>query len=992
MHHRTALVPALHSLVAGLLLSAAGAAESWYVASTGDDANPGSESKPFKSIQKAADVAKPGDTVLVRSGTYRETVRPKSSGEAGKPIIYKPYQGEQVMISGTEPITGWKPSTGKIHTAPMPAGFYASQISYADQVFVDGEMMLLARWPNSSFDLSAPAKSSFTAFVSKTRDKATNWTSGVMEDAKLAPATDGYYVGAKIFMQPNFEAWSWTFSGEVTGQQGGRLTFRSRSESGKDFQQEVYAVGSRYYLFDKKELLDAPGEWWHDRANGALHLWTPDGSDPSTRTVEARKRDWAFVLDGLSHITIQGFKLFACTITTDLAAGNGVPYKADGSVAYNWRSSDSLPTSHHIVLDGLDAKYVSHYTDVSGHFFYQWGLNTGITIAGLHQTIQNCTVRYSAGNGIASYGRENKVLNNLIEDVSYGGVDGAGISTLGGSGTFDSEIAYNTIRRTGRSGIILRQFQNSDATKPVARVHHNDVSHFMLQDHDGGAVYTFGQDAKFARIDHNWFHDAHGFTVSGIYPDFAKNWIFDHNVIWGVEWAIHLEGAHESGVVNTICYNNTLLCSDIASSAAVGIGNGQAPGSVFRNNIVNREWTSKATNGGKNDFRDNLVWDGKPGSTNDPKLTGAVKLDFTLAAGSPARRAGKPLGTVSTEQPGNPAIPVTVPHDVNPDGSIDLGAYASGLPAWKAGSSLQGEGIKPPVAPTGLAAAAASATQVNLSWSDNSSSESGFAIERSESGGPFAQVALAAANTVDYYDMGLKRSTAYAYRVSAINSAGASPATGTVAVTTPAQTASDARIARVAAAPPVDGSVGPAWAAIATLPIARINDATLTGDADLSGSWRAAWNDTALYVMVEVVDNALFGDAAKPWWEADAVEIYVDADNSKRKTYDGLDDFQFGFAWGADKPALGGNSAKRSDGIVFTRTKTGTGYRFVGVLPWATITSTGKAPAAGSLIGFDVHLADNDGSGGKGKRAWFAEKNDAWFDPRLMGTVELTAP
>jgi hypothetical protein len=661
-------------------------------------------------------------------------------------------------------------------------------------------------------------------------------------------------------------------------------------------------------------------------------------------------------------------------------------------VAYNWRSSDSLPTSHHVVLDGLDAKYVSHFTDVSGHFFYQWGLNTGINISGLHQTIQNCTVRYSAGNGIASYGRENKVLNNLVEDVSYGGVDGAGISTLGGAGTFDSEIAYNTIRRTGRSGIILRQFQNSDATKQIARVHHNDVSYFMLQDHDGGAIYTYGQDAKFARIDHNWLHDAHGFTVSGIYPDFAKNWIFDHNVIWNVEWAIHLEGAHESGVVNAICYNNTILCSDVGSSLAVGIGNGQAPGSVFRNNITNREWSGKATNGGKNDYTNNLVWDGKPGSANDPKLTDPAKLDFTLAASSPARGAGKSLGTVSTEQPGNPAIPVTVPHDVNPDGSIDLGAYATGLPAWKAGSSLQGEGVKPPTAPSGLVATAASASQVNLSWSDNSSSESGFAIERSEGGGPFVQVALAAANAVDYYDAGLKRSTAYAYRVSAVNSAGASTATETATATTPAQTASDARIARVTEKPPVDGTVGPVWEAVTAQPIARINDATLTDETDLSGSWKAAWDDTALYVMVDVIDNALFGDAAKPWWEADVVEVYLDVDNSKRKTYDGLDDFQFAFPWGAEKLSFGGNSAKRGDGVVFTRIKTDKGYRFVGVFPWSTISTTGKAPAAGSLMGFDVHLADNDGNGGKGKRAWAATKNDAWLDPRLLGTVELTAP
>jgi transcriptional regulator CtsR len=85
-----------------------------------------------------------------------------------------------------------------------------------------------------------------------------------------------------------------------------------------------------------------------------------------------------------------------------------------------------------------------------------------------------------------------------------------------------------------------------------------------------------------------------------------------------------------------------------------------------------------------------------------------------------------------------------------------------------------------------LAAAAASSTQVNLSWTDTASNEDGFAIERSTSGGAFAQIATVGANTTSYQNTGLTASTSYQYRVRAYNSGGNSAYSNTASVTTPA--------------------------------------------------------------------------------------------------------------------------------------------------------------------------------------------------------------
>ncbi len=78
--------------------------------------------------------------------------------------------------------------------------------------------------------------------------------------------------------------------------------------------------------------------------------------------------------------------------------------------------------------------------------------------------------------------------------------------------------------------------------------------------------------------------------------------------------------------------------------------------------------------------------------------------------------------------------------------------------------------LTPPSAPSGLSAATASSNQINLAWTDNSSNESGFQIERSLDNVVFTQIATAAANQTTYSDQGLVVASTYFYRVRAYNS------------------------------------------------------------------------------------------------------------------------------------------------------------------------------------------------------------------------------
>lgn len=90
-----------------------------------------------------------------------------------------------------------------------------------------------------------------------------------------------------------------------------------------------------------------------------------------------------------------------------------------------------------------------------------------------------------------------------------------------------------------------------------------------------------------------------------------------------------------------------------------------------------------------------------------------------------------------------------------------------------------------PAAPTGLTAAAVSAAQINLTWSDNSSNETSFKIERKTGTGAWSEIVTLAANVVTYPNTGLTASTLYTYRLRACNTLGCSGYSNEASATTP---------------------------------------------------------------------------------------------------------------------------------------------------------------------------------------------------------------
>ena len=121
-----------------------------------DDKNTGTYVKPFKTISRAMIKLSPGDTVLIRSGIYRETPVLTQSGSEGKPIVIKAEPGANVVIRGSDIVTSWEKISPGVYSTTMtvkspvtPARVKQLGLAvYGEQVFVNDSLLTLVHTPD----------------------------------------------------------------------------------------------------------------------------------------------------------------------------------------------------------------------------------------------------------------------------------------------------------------------------------------------------------------------------------------------------------------------------------------------------------------------------------------------------------------------------------------------------------------------------------------------------------------------------------------------------------------------------------------------------------------------------------------------------------------------------------------------------------------------------------------------------------------------------
>jgi len=182
---------AILTLTALLLapLAAARAAD-LHVAPGGNDANPGTQSAPLRTIQRAANLAQPGDVVTVHAGVYRERISPPRGGASdNKRIVYQAAAGEKVEIKGSEVVQNWVKVQDDVWKVTLPNAFFGGFNPYSDLIHGDwfdsrgrqhhtGAVYLNGDWLTEAAELDDVLKPAGTTplwFAQVDKDDTTIW-------------------------------------------------------------------------------------------------------------------------------------------------------------------------------------------------------------------------------------------------------------------------------------------------------------------------------------------------------------------------------------------------------------------------------------------------------------------------------------------------------------------------------------------------------------------------------------------------------------------------------------------------------------------------------------------------------------------------------------------------------------------------------------------------------------------------------------------------
>lgn len=515
-----------------MLLSLRTAAVDLYVSPNGSDANPGTMSRPFASLQRASEELTKlkktsAVTVQVRAGTYsisRSLVLTSDhSGTQKAPVVWQAYRGEKVSIIGGRRIGGFVPYKGKI--LKVDVGAQGFDGIYFRQLLCNGKRMDLARYPNR--DANNPITSGW-AYVDGQPVPLYLDIAGEPQNLLHYREADvrkwEHPEEAEVTVFPRYNWWN-----NILGIASIDRSSRTMTLTGN----ASYAIrpGDRYFVSNQLEELDAPGEWYLDKRSQTLYFWPPSDVDPAKMAVYAPvARTILEFQQGAANITFRDFT-FECAEGTAITMQNTV----------NCR---------------IAASTIRNVGDYNG---------SGVTITGgKHNGVVGCDIYEVGRDAVAIDGGDRKTLepannyadNNYIHHTGIFYKQGVGVSVNG----VGNRVSHNLMHDMPRFGI---GWSGNDHI-----IEYNEIRHCNLETADCGAIYCWQVDwtRRGTQIRYNYLHDIIGFGHEN------GKWTSPH-----MNWGIYLD----DGTCGTVVYGNI-----VARTILGGVHVHGGRDNVIENNIL----------------------------------------------------------------------------------------------------------------------------------------------------------------------------------------------------------------------------------------------------------------------------------------------------------------------------------------------------------------------------------------------------------------------
>jgi len=568
-------------------------AAEFHLAPSGNDASPGTQAKPFATLERAQKAARAskGSTVWLHNGSYilnkTFVLTPEDSDTA-----YCAAKGETPKLTGGRPITGWKrveqepagvtaAAKGKLWVADVPKGWCFHYL------YVDGQPVPRARLHDTHWR---------------------KWSSGI---TYTPPSADGQVV---TFMGPNkAQLANVPANGDLEmtlvmaqyGVMGNGVLTKVDPEAGTAVwnSRQTY-MGFRnflraYTLENAVPFINQPGEWCVDSTAGKVYIWPPSG-DMSKAEAVAPKLYELIRLEGntakekwVEHVTLSGLTM-TCTdrLPEDQWPSEWVKrqWEHPDAMLYVQGAKDCTFSGNRLLFSGASGITFNQYAQgnrVEGNEI-GWNGSDGVLLCGYGpgtlDVNQNNIVsrnwihdmglgKYWHSNGLQiCQSGHNQITRNLIQNSAYSAISIVGVSSYylnkpeyvfkddpaGNANPFKLwemfGIRSQDFTQEMRDGVMLKagptakgQFRfNRENAKPYAHSRNNLVENNIVVEpeqllDEGGGIYAYSCGKDNVWKDNIVFKSS-GMPASGVLAldNDAEYFTVTGNVVW-------LNGAYGAG-------------------------------------------------------------------------------------------------------------------------------------------------------------------------------------------------------------------------------------------------------------------------------------------------------------------------------------------------------------------------------------------------------------------------------------------------------------
>jgi len=572
-----------------------------YISPEGNDRWDGSINHPLRNIQAAQAkvrlLRKKGTqdvSVFLRGGNYPISKTlifgPEDSGKEGHPIIWKAFQGEQPVLNGGTAVIDWKKGENGIWQAKL------DRIEKLRQLYVNDKPATLSRYKKTVKGLGG-----YGRFEIKGDEPWSNHAGAEIDGVSINSSE------MPVVTHPDdleiLSQTTWTTSRlcvrEILPKGDQQVLLLSQpfaAISQSMGSGTAFSLTTDYTLFNAKEFLTEPGEFYFDRYSGILYYKPRDGEDLLSAKIVAPQIESFIQINGKdlkTHVSNIGFEGLTFVNTAWRMMKAGESYGAVGSqsnclnVKYgekNWHDdlyqATALPvaavevnSADHIVFEGNIFKLngsmsVNFENDVvssriEGNVFQYIG---GVAINVGHPQHVYIGKQNGDNEGFGPYHIDNSrdkwpedveglctdilVSNNLIRNTGIEHQPSVALMVYFGHRI---NITHNDIEFSPYTGINLGWgWEEWNGTikrskgKPSLSLRNNSVTfnkigHVLQTLHDGGGIYLLGRQSEIAKdvskqqftpVCNNYLYDFGGVTRAGIHPDNGAEYFLFRNNVF----------------------------------------------------------------------------------------------------------------------------------------------------------------------------------------------------------------------------------------------------------------------------------------------------------------------------------------------------------------------------------------------------------------------------------------------------------------------------